>query len=63
MRYLRPKQESLDELIALPPTGYWLLVQTLTALGQYADADATLDLMELRGIAPRHRLRGRASWN
>ena len=36
----------------LPPTGYWLLVQTLTALGQYADADATLELMHLRGIAP-----------
>jgi glycosyltransferase involved in cell wall biosynthesis len=36
----------------LPKTGYWLLVSTLTAVGRYEDADAALNLMQLRGIGP-----------
>ena len=35
----------------LPPSAHWLLVKTLTAVGRYEDADATVELMRLRGIA------------
>ena len=36
----------------LPHTTYWLLLSTLTEVGRFEDADATLELMRLRGIAP-----------
>ena len=34
----------------VPEAAYWLLLGTLTELGRYEDADATLELMRLRGI-------------
>jgi len=40
------------EAADLPHSAYWLLVTTLTDVGRYEDADATLELMRLRGIAP-----------
>jgi tetratricopeptide (TPR) repeat protein len=36
----------------LPQSAYWLLLSTLTEVGRFEDADATVELMRLRGIAP-----------
>ena len=34
----------------LPPAAYWLLLSTLIEVGRFEDADATVELMRLRGI-------------